>query len=643
MALPTRNEVSDDLKWDLSRVFKNNQEWEQEYKQVAQEIKNLSKFKGTLAKSGKDLYEGITAILAVNRRLEKVYVYATMSSDVDTSNNHYLGFVAKAQSLANQMSAAIAFVDPEILSIPEETLAKFMQDEPRLENYRHRLEQITQKRPHTLPANEEKIIADAGDAMGTSANTFNVLTNSDMEYGYVQDEDGEMVQLSDGLYSLLIQSQDRNVRKNAFDVMYASYGQFENSLASTLSGEVKAHNFNARVHKYNSAREAALSENSVPTAVYDTLIKEVNSHLDLLHRYVALRKKILGLKDLQMYDMYVPLTGKPVLSYNFEEAKEEARKALAPLGEDYLKHVDYIFNNRVIDVVENQNKVTGAYSGGAYDTDPYELLNWEDNLDSLYTLVHETGHSVHSWYTRNTQPYVYGDYPIFVAEIASTTNENILTEYFLDKITDPKTRAFVLNHYLDSFKGTLFRQTQFAEFEQFIHETDANGQPLTADVLDEFYGNLNQRYYGDSVEPGGEIAMEWSRIPHFYYNFYVYQYATGFAAATALANKVVHGTEQERDAYINFLKSGSSDYPTEIMKRAGVDMTRADYLRDAFDTFEKRLNEFEKIVDELNAEKQDSHLNKLVDLISTSFFISYFIYTWRQSFLTLHQESISNF
>lgn len=603
MALPTRNEVSDDLKWDLSRVFKNDQEWEQEYKQVAQEIKNLSKFKGTLAKSGKDLYEGITAILAVNRRLEKVYVYATMSSDVDTSNNHYLGFVAKAQSLANQMSAAIAFVDPEILSIPEETLAKFMQDEPRLENYRHRLEQITQKRPHTLPANEEKIIADAGDAMGTSANTFNVLTNSDMEYGYVQDEDGEMVQLSDGLYSLLIQSQDRNVRKNAFDVMYASYGQFENSLASTLSGEVKAHNFNARVHKYNSAREAALSENSVPTAVYDTLIKEVNSHLDLLHRYVALRKKILGLKDLQMYDMYVPLTGKPVLSYNFEEAKAEARKALAPLGEDYLKHVDYIFNNRVIDVVENQNKVTGAYSGGAYDTDPYELLNWEDNLDSLYTLVHETGHSVHSWYTRNTQPYVYGDYPIFVAEIASTTNENILTEYFLDKITDPKTRAFVLNHYLDSFKGTLFRQTQFAEFEQFIHETDANGQPLTADVLDEFYGNLNQRYYGDSVEPSGEIAMEWSRIPHFYYNFYVYQYATGFAAATALANKVVHGTEQERDAYINFLKSGSSDYPTEIMKRAGVDMTRADYLRDAFDTFEKRLNEFEKIVDELNAEK----------------------------------------
>lgn len=603
MSLPTRNEVSDDLKWDLSRVFENDQEWEKEYQQVTNEIKNISKYKQTLTKSGKDLYEGITAILAIERRLEKVYVYATMSSDVDTKNNHYLGFVAKVQSLANQMAAATSFVDPEILSIPEKTLAKFIQDEPRLENYRHRLEQITQKRPHTLPANEEKIIAAAGDAMGTSANTFNVLTNSDMEFGYVQDENGDMIQLSDGLYSLLIQSQDREVRKNAFDVMYASYGQFENSLASTLSGEVKAHNFNARVHKYNSAREAALSENGVPTTVYDTLIKEVNSHLDLLHRYVALRKKILGLKDLQMYDMYVPLTGEPPLSYNFETAKAEARKALAPLGEDYLKHVDYIFNNRVIDVVESQNKVTGAYSGGAYDTDPYELLNWENNLDSLYTLVHETGHSVHSWYTRNTQPYVYGDYPIFVAEIASTTNENILTEYFLDNITDLKTRAFVLNHYLDSLKGTLFRQTQFAEFEQFIHEADAQEQPLTADVLDEFYGKLNQRYYGDSVEPGGEITKEWARIPHFYYNFYVYQYATGFAAATALANKVVHGTDQECDAYINFLKSGSSDYPTEIMKRAGVDMTKADYLRDAFDTFEKRLNEFEKIIDELNAEK----------------------------------------
>ncbi|WP_251717776.1 oligoendopeptidase F [Lactobacillus agrestimuris] len=596
MAIPTRNEVPEELTWDLTRIFKDDQEWENAYDNIQNDLEDLADLKKTLTQSGHDLYSSLTQILAVKRRLENVYVYATMSSDVDTSNSHYLGYATKAQTLASQFEAVTAFLNPEILSIPEDKLAQFEQEEPRLKEYQHLIDQITSKRPHTLPASEEKIIADAQNAMSSSENTFNVLTNSDMEYGYVMDENGEMVQLSDGLYSLLIQSQDRRIRKNAFDVMYASYGQFENSLASTLSGVVKSHNFNARMHHYDSAKDASLAENGVPSIVYDTLIKEVNSHLDLLHRYVALRKKILGLKDLQMWDMYVPLTGEPTLSYNYEEAKKQATEALKPLGEDYLKHVDYIFNNRVIDVVETKNKVTGAYSGGAYDTDPYELLNWEDNLDSLYTLVHETGHSMHSWYTRNFQPYVYGDYPIFVAEIASTTNENILTEYFLDHITDPQTRAFVLNHYLDSFKGTLFRQTQFAEFEQFIHEADAQGEPLTADILDEFYGKLNQRYYGPSVEEGGDIAKEWSRIPHFYYNFYVYQYATGFAAATALANKVVHGDTSDREAYINYLKSGSSDYPTEIIKRAGVDMTKPNYLEDAFKTFEKRLDEFESLI-----------------------------------------------
>lgn len=596
MAIPKRNEVPEELKWDLTRIFKTDKDWEIAYNQVKKGVQSLSNLKEKFTESGHKLYEGLNKILTVGRNLEKVYVYATMSSDVDTSNAHYLGYVAQVQALTSQFEAAIAFLNPAILQVPEEKMAQFKSEEPRLNDYAHMLEQITRKRPHTLSAQEERLIADAGDALSTSENTYNVLTNSDMEYGYVQNEDGEMVQLSDGLYSLLIQSQDREVRQNAFDVMYATYDQFKNSLASTLSGEVKEHNYNARVHHYDSAKNAALDENGIPTIVYDTLITEVDQHLDLLHEYVNLRKQILGLNDLQMWDMYVPLTGKPSLSYTFAEAKEEAKKALRPLGEDYLKQVDYIFNNRVIDVVESQNKATGAYSGGSYDTDAYELLNWENNVDSLYTLVHETGHSVHSMYTRQTQPYVYGDYPIFVAEIASTTNENILTEYFLDHITDPKTRAFVLNYYLDSFKGTLYRQTQFAEFEQFIHEMDAKGEPLTADRLDDFYGELNQRYYGDAVEPGGEIAKEWARIPHFYYNFYVYQYATGFAAATALANNVVHGSSDQKEAYLNFLKSGSSDYPVEIMKRAGVDMTKPDYLEEAFTTFAQRLTEFKTIV-----------------------------------------------
>lgn len=596
MAIPKRTEVPEELKWDLTRVFSSDNDWEQEYTLIKKEVQDLSKLKKDFTKDGHYLYDGLTKILEVGRRLEKVYVYATMSSDVDSSDSHYLGYVAQAQTLASQFEAATSFMNPSILELSQAELKQFMEDEPKLNNYAHMLEQIMQQKPHTLSAQEEKIIADAGDALGTSENTFNVLTNSDMEYGYVETDDGEMVQLSDGLYSNLIQSQNREVRKNAFDVMYATYGQFENSLASTLSGVVKQHNYLARVHNYDSARSSALAENHVPTVVYDTLISEVDSHLDLLHDYVALRKQILGLDDLQMWDLYVPLTGTPSLSYTFEQAKAEAKKALVPLGEDYLKQVDYIFNNRVIDVVESQNKVTGAYSGGSYDTDAYELLNWENNIDSLYTLVHETGHSVHSMYTRQTQPYVYGDYPIFVAEIASTTNENILTEYFLDHITDPKTRAFVLNYYLDSFKGTLFRQTQFAEFEQYIHDLDAKGEPLTADTLDDFYGDLNQRYYGDAVEPGSEIAKEWARIPHFYYNFYVYQYATGFAAATALANNVVHGTSEQREAYINFLKSGSSDYPVEIMKKAGVDMTKPDYLEEAFETFKKRLAEFKDII-----------------------------------------------
>ena len=374
MAIPTRDEVPAELKWDLTRIFKTDQDWEQAYDDTKQEVAELDQLKGSLAKSGQDLYEGLTKILAVRRKVENIYVYATMYSDVDTANSHYLGYVSRVQSLANQFEAVTSFISPEILSIPEDKFKQFLQAEPRLKNYAHYLETITNKRPHTLPAEEEKIIADAGDALSTSENTFNVLTNSDMEYGYVQDDDGNMEQLSDGLYSLLIQSQNRDVRKGAFDTLYTTYGQFQNSLASTLSGVVKKHNYNARVHKYNSAREAALAENGVPTKVYDTLIQEVDSHLDLLHRYVALRKKILGLKDLQMWDMYVPLTGKPSLSYNFKEAKEVAKKALAPLGEDYLKHVDYIFNNRVIDSVENKNKVTGAYSGGAYGTDPYCLL-----------------------------------------------------------------------------------------------------------------------------------------------------------------------------------------------------------------------------------------------------------------------------
>ncbi|QNQ83086.1 oligoendopeptidase F [Lactobacillus sp. PV037] len=599
MVLPTRNEVSDSLKWDLSRIFKNDQEWEEEFKNISQKIAKIPTYSQNFTQSATNLYNGLTAITSIERQLEKLYSYATLSSDADTTNTHYLGYVAQVQDLVTKMNANSAFVDPAILEIDEKTLTQFIEDDPRLELFTHKFEELTKKRPHTLSADKEKIIADASSALNSSANTFNILTNSDIEYGFTQDDSGEMVQLSEGIYSTLIQSANRSVRKNAFTTLYDSYAQFNNTLASTLAGNVKMQNYQAQVHNYNSAKEASLAANNIPNIVYDTLIKQVNEHLPLFHRYIALRKKILSLPDLQMYDMYVPLTGKPALSYNFEEAKIEAKKALAILGDDYLKQVDYIFNNRVIDPIESKGKVTGAYSGGSYDTDAYELLNWTNDVDSLYTLVHETGHSVHSMYTRQTQPYIYGDYPIFVAEIASTTNENLLTEYFLENIQDPKTRAFVLNYYLDAVKGTLFRQTQFAEFEQFIHEADSQGIPLTAETLNNAYSNLNSRYYGKDVEPGGDIAMEWSRIPHFYYNFYVYQYATGFAAASALADGIMHGDSTQRDKYLEFLKAGSSDYPVNLVKKAGVDMTKPDYLENTFNTFEKRLNELENLTNTL--------------------------------------------
>ena len=442
----------------------------------------------------------------------------------------------------------------------------------------------------------EALIASAGDALNASHATFNVLNNSDLQFGFVENEDGETVQLSNGLYGQLIRSTNRKLRKEAFEALLRAYESLKNTFAQTLSGQVKAHNFNATAHHYKNARAAAMASNHIPESVYTTLIDQVNTHLPLLHRYVALRKKVLAVDQLHMYDIYTPLTGQPPLTYTLEQAKAEALKALAPLGDDYLEHVREIFDNRYIDVVENKGKRSGAYSGGAYDTNPFILLNWHDAVDELYTLVHETGHSVHSWYTRHNQPYVYGDYPIFVAEIASTTNENLLTDYFLTHSDDSKVRAYILNYYLDGFKGTVFRQTQFAEFEHWIHQQDQQGEPLTATSMSQYYADLNARYYGPEVARDPEIAFEWARIPHFYYNYYVYQYATGFAAASTLAAGISSGEPDAAARYLDYLKSGSSKYAIDTMKTAGVDMTKPDYLEAAFSVFEQRLMELEKIL-----------------------------------------------
>lgn len=594
--LPTREEVPEELTWNLELIYPTEQAWEDDLKVVKEMTTKVTTYAGKVDTSATNLYQVLVEAHDTFRKLEKLFVYASMKSNQDNSNNHFQGLLARVSSLAAKIQADIAFMEPEILAISDEQLQEFIAAEPKLTDYSHYLENLRLKKAHVLDAQTEALLSGAAEVFDSSSQTFSVLSDSDLEFPYVEDENGDTVQLSNGLYGALIESTDRGVRQDAFAALYSVYDQFQNTLAQTLTGNVKGHNFIAQAHHYSSARAAAMASDNIPESVYDTLIDQVNAHLPLLHRYVGLRKKLLGVDELHMYDMYVPLTGEPPLNYTYDEAKVEARKALATLGEDYLKHVDEIFNNRYIDVVENKGKTSGAYSGGAYDTAPYELLNWQDSVNSLYTLVHETGHSVHSWYTRHNQPYQYGDYPIFLAEIASTTNENLLTEYLLKTQTDPKVRAYVLNYYLDGFKGTIFRQTQFAEFEHFIHTTDAAGEPLTADVLDDYYGDLNARYYGPEVAEDPEIALEWSRIPHFYYNYYVYQYATGFAAASSLSQLILTEGQPAVDRYLSFLKSGSSDYAINTMKKAGVDMTKPDYLEAAFSVFETRLNELESLL-----------------------------------------------
>lgn len=594
--LPLRNEVPEALTWDLTTVYASDEAFESDFSDVKTGAEKFAKLSGTIANNAAALLKATDDLMALSRKLEKVYVYAQLKNDQDTSVDRYQAMYSRSEALAAQFGAATSWFEPELLKISDSKMQEFYQAEPKLTAYQRFFDQTFERRQHILENNVEAVLAGAGDIFSSGEKTFGILDNTDLSFPSVTDENGNQVKLSQGVYSILLESTNQTVRKEAFQKLYQVYRQFQHTLAATLTTNVKNHNFKANVRHYNSALEAALSENEVPTAVYDNLIQGVNRHLDLLHRYVALRKRILGLDELHMYDMYTSLVGKKSPKYTFEQSKAIALEALQVMGPDYVKHVHEAFDGRWIDVVENQFKRSGGYSSGTYDTNPFILLNWKDNLDNLYTLIHETGHSMHSYYSHHNQPYQYGDYSIFVAEIASTTNENILTDYLLNKFKDDdEMKKFILNYYLDGFKGTVFRQTQFAEFEQFIHEQDAKGQPLTASFMDQAYRDLNAKYYGDAVISDDEISLEWARIPHFYYNFYVYQYATGFAAASTLADGIVNGGQENVDRYLTYLKSGSSDTPTNVMKKAGVDMTQPDYLEKAFIIFEERLNEFEAL------------------------------------------------
>lgn len=597
--LPTRESLPTELTWDLTPIFADDQAFDTAFADLKEELKQADKYKGTLATNATAFLAALEFCLAIYRKLETLYVYSHLKNDQDTANTTYQGLYARASSLLAEASAAISWFEPEVLTLSDDQIWSYFEEEPKLAVYRHYVAQMVDNRAHVLPADQEELLAGASEIFNAADDIFSVLNNADLVFPTIEGSDGEKIQLSHGVYGQLMEATDRSVREAAFKGLYSVYGQFRNTFAQTLSSHVKGHNFKAKARKYTSAREASLSNNHIPESVYDTLIEVVNKHLPLLHRYVALRKKLLATDELHMYDMYTPVLGEAPIRYTYEEAVEKAKEALHVMGPEYNKIVEQAFSSRWIDVVENKGKRSGAYSSGAYDTAPYILMNWHDTLDQLFTLVHEMGHSVHSYFTRNNQPFVYGDYSIFLAEIASTTNENILTEYLLETEKDPKVRAYILNHYLDGFKGTIFRQTQFAEFEHFIHTEDAKGTPLTSEYLNDYYEDLNAKYYGPDVTKDEEIKLEWARIPHFYYNYYVYQYATGFSAASALAKKILTKEEGALEHYLNYLKAGNSDYPIEVMKKAGVDMTKADYIEDAMKMFEERLSELETLVAQL--------------------------------------------
>ena len=592
-----RNEIPEKLTWDLTTIYKTDKEWEAELTRIKSELSLVEETDpGHLLDSAESLLIITETMLSISQQVEKLYVYASMKNDQDTREAKYQEHQSKATALYVKFGEVYAFYEPEFLKITKEVYNKWLEELQKLKNYDHMFERLFAKKAHILSQKEEKLLAAAGEIFESPSETFEIFDNADIKLPMVKNESDEMIQLTHGNYSSLMESKNRGVRKAAYKALYSNYEQYQHTYAKTLQTNVKVHNLNAQIRSYDSARQAALAKNFVPEKVYDVLMEAIHQHLPLLHRYIELRKKILGITDLKMYDIYTPLSNLDY-KFNYEDGVKKAEEVLAIFGKEYKEKVKAAFEQRWIDVEENIGKRSGAYSGGSYDTNAFMLLNWQETLDDLFTLVHEMGHSMHSAFTRENQPYVYGDYPIFLAEIASTTNENILTETLLKESKDDKERFALLNHWLDSFRGTVFRQSQFAEFEQKIHEADAAGEVLTSEYLNSLYGEINEKYYNLAVKENPEIQYEWARIPHFYYNFYVFQYATGFAAATFLAEKVVHGSTEDRQKYLEYLKAGSSAYPLEVIAKAGVDMESADYLDAAFELFENRLSELEKLVE----------------------------------------------
>lgn len=591
-----RNQVKEENTWNLKDLFETREDWEKCLSEIEEVSEKIAAMEGKVGESAANLLYVLSNDTVSDKKLERAFSYATRLYDQDQTNAEHQGMYQKVVALSAEVSRKTAFIQPEILAISDETLENFYREEKELELYRKWIAEVNRLRDHRLSTEMETLMAMTSRIKGVPSSTFSVLNNADLKFPEMTDENGETVRITNGRYIGLVESADRRVRKEAFEKLYSVYEQFARTLASLYDGQVKSQIFSATARKYASTLEAAVTANNVPSKVYYNLIDTIEKNMDKLHRYVRLRKKCLGLEEMHMYDIYTPMIAEAARKIPFEEAKETVLKALSPLGEEYIAKVREGFENRWIDVYENEGKRSGAYSSGVYGVHPYVMLNYNDTLDNMFTLAHEMGHAMHSYYSSTTQPYPYSHYKIFVAEVASTCNEILLMEYLLKNTTDPKERAYLYNHYLDSFKGTVYRQTMFAEFEMKTNRMVEEGVSLTSDNLCKLYKELNEKYYGPDVISDREISFEWARIPHFYYNFYVYQYATGFSAAVTLARGILKEGQPAVDRYKKFLKGGCSETPIELLRIAGVDMESTAPIQSALDVFEEIIEELEKLV-----------------------------------------------
>jgi oligoendopeptidase F len=590
--LRERHEISDEYKWRIQEMYHSQEAWDQDFLKAKSQIQDLLSFKGKTGDSTDTLKSAIDAELELSRTIANLYTFAKMKLDEDTRVGDYQALVSRMESLSVDAQEAGAFLVPEIMAMDEAVVSAY-RISGSLELYQQYLDNILRFKPHTLSEREEALLAMAGDLASTPSTVFEMLNAADLKFPAVQDAEGNPIQLTHGNFIPTMESQDRMLRQNAFKAYYQTYQDHIFTMASLIQAEIKKNQFFAKARNFKSAREAALFENHVPVQVYDQLIEAIHRNLPRLHQYIAVRKRLLGVEELHMYDLYVPLIPSVQKNMKYEEGQAAVLDSLEPLGKTYVQTVTSAFEQGWIDVCENAGKRNGAYSWGTYDSKPYILLNYQDTLDSVFTLTHELGHSMHSFMTHSTQPYLYGHYSIFLAEVASTTNEALLNDYLLKKVNDKAERLHLLNHHLDQFRTTVFRQAMFAEFERDIHQIVEEGGALTADTLKAQYRALNEKYYGPDIVIDDEIAIEWARIPHFYYNFYVFQYATGFSAAIALSKAILEGEPDAVERYLEFLRAGRSAYPIEILRDAGADMASGLPVDQALERFGTLVEEFD--------------------------------------------------